>query len=309
MYKAALVSLAILFGLCNGQGLNVLSFNVRQFGRSKYSDQEVVNTLIEIVRGYDLILIIELVDVSQTVLPGFASQLNEAVASSGIRYNYSVSERVGRSHVKEQYVFLYKTSEIQILDSYQYPDNSDMFERPPYSVLVRTLNRNHGNIPPFFLIASHTKPTDAPEEINHLDNVFEATSSAFSTSNGAILGDLNAGCSYLSRTRYNTLDLVVNTSFTWWIGYDTDTTTGTTNCAYDRIITWSSLTPYIVNGSASVVLFDNQYQLSSQQTAAVSDHYPISISLKGEVADSAFTVNSAPLLVIVLVLIGALLLY
>ena len=48
MYKAALISLAVLFGLCNGQSLNVLSFNVRQFGRSKYSNQEVVDTLIEV---------------------------------------------------------------------------------------------------------------------------------------------------------------------------------------------------------------------------------------------------------------------
>ena len=90
------------------------------------------------------------------------------------------------------------------------------------------------DLPAFFLIASHTKPSDAPAEINHLDDVFVSASNYFSTSTGFILGDLNADCSYLSQTRYNTLDLVLNTSFTWWINNSVDTTTGTTNCAYDR---------------------------------------------------------------------------
>ena len=57
MYKASLISLAILFGLCSGQSLNVLSFNVRQFGRSKYSNQEVVDTLIEVFIKHILLLL------------------------------------------------------------------------------------------------------------------------------------------------------------------------------------------------------------------------------------------------------------
>lgn len=85
------------------------------------------------------------------------------------------------------------------------------------------------------MIAIHTKPTDTMAELNHLDDVFRVTSIQFSTQLGMILGDLNADCSYLSQTRYNTLDLVLNTSFTWWIGNDIDTTTGASECAYDRL--------------------------------------------------------------------------
>lgn len=132
------------------------------------------------------------------------------------------------------------------------------------------------------MIAIHTKPSDTKAELNHLDDVFRVTSTQFSTQLGMILGDLNADCSYLSQTRYNTLDLVLNTSFTWWIANDIDTTTGTTDCAYDRlgmvcfgwlqlcslrIITYSDLSGFVVNNSARVVLFDRQYNLTSSQVS------------------------------------------
>ena len=133
------------------------------------------------------------------------------------------------------------------------------------------------------MIAIHTRPTDTVAELNHLDDVFRVTSSQFSTQLGMILGDLNADCSYLSQTRYNMLDLVLNTSFTWWIGNNIDTTTGASDCAYDRlgmvcfdwlryvcslrIITYSDLSGFIVNNSARVVLFDRQYNLTSSQVS------------------------------------------
>lgn len=42
------VFVAVSFVVCHGQTLNVLSFNVRQFGQSKYSKQDVIDTLIQV---------------------------------------------------------------------------------------------------------------------------------------------------------------------------------------------------------------------------------------------------------------------
>jgi len=39
---------------------------------------------------------------------------------------------------------------------------------------------------------------------------------------------------YLSRTKYESLQLVQNPSFNWLIDYDVDTTVSQTQCAYDR---------------------------------------------------------------------------
>lgn len=45
-----LVSMVLCAHLLSfGHGLNILSFNVRQFGVSKYSNQEVVDVLIKVI--------------------------------------------------------------------------------------------------------------------------------------------------------------------------------------------------------------------------------------------------------------------
>ena len=91
-------------------------------------------------------------------------------------------------------------------------------------------------VPPFFIIASHTKPTDAVSELNYLDEVFDEAQEAFSTDLGMIMGDLNADCSYVSNANYAQLDLIMDANFTWWIDKLADTTTSNSNCAYDRYI-------------------------------------------------------------------------
>ena len=67
-----------------------------------------------------------------------------------------------------------------------------------------------------------------------MDEVFAEAVDFYGTGNGIILGDLNADCSYLSRTRYNQLDLVLDTRFMWLIDSSVDTTTKSSDCAYDR---------------------------------------------------------------------------
>ena len=93
------------------------------------------------------------------------------------------------------------------------------------------------DLPPFFLIVIHTKPTDTVNELNGLLDVYNYAVSYYSTSAGMLLGDLNADCTYLSNIKYTNLKLYVNTSFTWWIDKNADTTSrASTDCAYDRYI-------------------------------------------------------------------------
>lgn len=90
------------------------------------------------------------------------------------------------------------------------------------------------DIPDFFVMGIRTKPTDTFEELNALIDAYDQASSFFGTKNGIIMGDFNADCSYLSQSRYVTLNLVRDTRFSWLISSDMDTTTGSSNCAYDR---------------------------------------------------------------------------
>jgi hypothetical protein len=263
--KVAAIVILLLGGIAlqTASGLDILSFNIRRFGPSKLEKQNVIDTIIKIVKPYDVVLIMELVDRTQTVLPEFVDQLNSATARDGVQFNFSVSQRVGRSTQKEQYAFLYRIDTVRILDTYQYPDIDDMFERPPYAILVSSITDR--DLPPFFIIASHTRPDSAYMEIDHLDDVFNSVTKAFLTSHGMIAGDLNADGSYVTSTEYDMLDLVINSSFSWWINNSIDTTTTTTDNAYDRIITYKTLSQYVVNGSARVVLFDVLFGLNSDE--------------------------------------------
>ena len=51
-----------------------------------------------------------------------------------------------------------------------------------------------------------------------------------------MLGDFNADCSYLSQRRYNTLLLATDSRFTWLLDTNIDSTTGKSDCAYDRCV-------------------------------------------------------------------------
>ena len=107
----------------------------------------------------------------------------------------------------------------------------------------------HSDLPQFFIIASHTRPSDAVNEINALVTVFNSAAEHFNTVDGIIMGDLNADCSYVSKSVFKTLALFNNTNFTWWISSDNDTTTSpNTHCAYDRYTALLSYSRYCLQG-------------------------------------------------------------
>ena len=86
----------------------------------------------------------------------------------------------------------------------------------------------------FFLIGIHTQPSNVLAELNALVEVYEEAVNHFGIENGIMLGDFNADCSYLSQKRYNTLLLVTDSRFTWLLDTSIDSTTGNSDCAYDR---------------------------------------------------------------------------
>ena len=59
-----------------------------------------------------------------------------------------------------------------------------------------------------------------------------------------------------------------------------DTNVAMSSCAYDRIVVaGDNLQHKIINGSVGVFRFDRVYNLSTDQTNLVSDHYPVELQL------------------------------
>lgn len=263
-------------GFC--AGLRVAAFNVRVFGPTKFSMPEVVATLSQIVQRYDIVLIQEIRDISETVIPSFVETVNSNRDDSQ-KYDVVVSIRLGRTSNKEQYAFVYRTDVVDIVDSLQFADTEDVFEREPFSVLVRHKETGRA-VPDFFLVGVHIRPSDAFAEIDTLLEVYENAAGVYGIENGIILGDFNADCSYLSMSKFRTLSLVVDERFTWLLDV-TDTTTGNSSCAYDRIVSAGRIIEHMVPDSAQVFRFDQEYGLTQSQALDVSDHYPVEVEFQG----------------------------
>ncbi len=84
----------------------------------------------------------------------------------------------------------------------------------------------------FAVIGIHTAPLDAVTEIDHLVDVYEDAKRRFSINNVILMGDFNAGCTYV--TDWSSIRLASDHRFYWLINDITDTTSGSTECAYDR---------------------------------------------------------------------------
>ncbi|XP_063585952.1 deoxyribonuclease-1-like [Penaeus indicus] len=260
--------------------LRVGAWNVQRLGQTKMGKPEVVSLLVQVLRRYDVVAVLEVRDVSEETPVLLLDALNSGLNDT---YSLSLSARVGRSSQKEQYAIYYKPSRVTLVSTYQYPDTPDAFEYDPYVVVFRDSNQLT-----FGMVSIHTKPTDAATEIDALVDVYDDFRSLpEGVDDVIILGDFNAGCDYVTSTDWPNIRLRTQGSrFTWLISDHADTTVKGTTCPYDRIVvSGSSLKSIVYSGSAEPYYFDEALGLTDQTLIEdTSDHYPVEVRLRGAVA-------------------------
>ena len=74
--------------------------------------------LVSILSRYDICLIQEIRDVGGQSIHQLVAKLNEATGKS---YTVILSERLGRTSSKEEYVYIYDPTKIVVEKTYQYP--------------------------------------------------------------------------------------------------------------------------------------------------------------------------------------------
>lgn len=244
------------------------AFNIQIFGESKMSKPLVVDRLAKIVSRYDIVLIQEIRDSSNMTLPNFIKEVQKI----NLNLDYTISSRLGRSSSKEQYAYIFNTKKFKLIDSFVHSDPLDVFEREPFIAIFE----NNNNFDRFFLIGIHVKPSDALNELNMLDDVFFELEDSLNLNHSILLGDFNADCSYLSSNQESSLDLK-DSFFNWHFNSDEDTTSSSTYCAYDRIITTGYLSNKVL--SKSVFNFQSFFQIDNQEALEISDHFPVEINI------------------------------
>ncbi|XP_021162928.2 deoxyribonuclease-1 [Fundulus heteroclitus] len=265
--------------------MRIAAFNVRKFGQKKVSDPEVLKTLVKIISRYDIIVILEVVDVTGKSVETLMKALNRPNRKH--HYTLKISKRLGRTRYKEQFMFLYRDDFVDLLDSYQFDDEKtkgqDVIDRDPYILRFNCQNTD------LVMIPVHTKPEDAKKELDELYDVFVEVTKKWKTNNVMILGDFNAGGSYVSKKAMETIKIRSNKNFHWLIGDDVDTTASNENTyTYDRIVVYGDdMLQAVVPKSAKTFNFQDAYNLSDEEALKVSDHYPVEVELKVEGKDAA----------------------
>ncbi len=80
--------------------IEIAAFNIQIFGKTKRAKLDVMDVLADTVRQFDVVLVQEIRDSSETTAPIFLDHIN---AMDGPEYAFIRSERLGRSSSEETY--------------------------------------------------------------------------------------------------------------------------------------------------------------------------------------------------------------
>eukprot|EP00818_Percolomonas_sp_WS_P001465 CAMPEP_0117441856 /NCGR_PEP_ID=MMETSP0759-20121206/3849_1 /TAXON_ID=63605 /ORGANISM="Percolomonas cosmopolitus, Strain WS" /LENGTH=313 /DNA_ID=CAMNT_0005233721 /DNA_START=589 /DNA_END=1530 /DNA_ORIENTATION=- len=251
--------------------ITIASFNIQVFGPTKMSHPKVKDILVQTLKRFSVIFVQEIRDASQTAIFELVDALNANITTT--KFKMVLSSREGRSVSKEQYAYIFRPDHVTLLDVVEYDDKSDWYERPPYGMKLQT---RFGQT--LMLLGAHISPSSAVSEIDHMVDVYHELHEPWIGPKDQVifLGDFNAGCRYLSRSKWASIRLRNQTDrFSWLIKDDQITTTvGGGDCAYDRFVIGNGV-QQMTDPVASVFNYTAEYNLDAQLSREVSDHYPI----------------------------------
>ena len=230
--------------------------------------------ITRIVKEYDLVAIQEVRSTEQNVIPTLLNYINDA----NTKYDYIISERLGRSTSKEQYAFVYNTKTITLIpnSSYVVKDTDDVFEREPFIASFKAGNFD------FTMVDNHIKPDDAEAELTQLKIVINNIYDSFSEKDVIVVGDMNADGKYLNENKL----AVILPEWTQMIGNNVDTTVGTADNTYDRMMARDTTANVEYTGNSGAFRWDTEYNVTdSAFIKKVSDHYPVYAEFRIDLPD------------------------
>ena len=223
-----------------------------------------MQVLADVVRRFDVVAIQEVRSTDDTVVPQFVSLIN----ATGVRYDFVIGPRLGRTNSKEQYAILFDTSRIEIDPSsvYTAADPQDLLHREPLVARFRPRGVPPNQAFTFSLVNIHTDPDETDSELDALAGVFTGVQGNGSGEDDVILlGDLNVDEYHLGNLgRLPGIGAVVS-------GVPTNTRRDKTydNIVFDRRMTIE------YTGRWGVLDLMQTFQLTEAQALEVSDHMPV----------------------------------
>ncbi|XP_062035723.1 LOW QUALITY PROTEIN: deoxyribonuclease-1-like 2 [Lepus europaeus] len=296
----ALLALLWALAAAGATALRIGAFNIQSFGDSKVSDPACGSVIAQILAGYDVALVQEVRDPDLSAVSALMEQIHSV---SKHEYGFVSSKPLGRDQYKEMYLFVYRKDVVSVVDTYQYPDPEDAFSREPFVVKFSAPGSGEAGSAPvpaprprrqadaptlhpaaareLVLIPLHAAPHQAVAEIDALYDVYLDVIDKWGSDDMLFLGDFNADCSYVRAQDWASIRLRSSEVFKWLIPDSADTTVGNSDCAYDRIVACGTrLRRSLKPQSAAVHDFQEEFGLDQTQALAISDHFPVEVTLK-----------------------------
>jgi len=305
------VFLFVVVLVLSASAVRIGSFNLKQYGSKKAANATLTNLVAQLINDFDLAIIQEITDVSLKAPHVLHAALNKLSPSRP--YTMTLSERVGDTTSKEQYIFFNRNSAsgLELVSASVYDDKvNDYFERAPFIATYKVKKPGKSGIKIFTIMNVHFRPDDAYQESINMRHVikdfiirhpeyFSETSKSYAEALKQnvlnptaqkkpslktqhpilIVGDFNADCTYISAKNQQLLRNIFFADFTWMINNQVKTNTRQT-CTYDRIlVNGLNFVNAIVSKSNTTVDFAKKFGMTLDNALHISDHFPIKFDI------------------------------
>jgi deoxyribonuclease-1-like protein len=256
--------------LDDGPKITIASFNIRDFGDKKLSDQRIAMTLALIVSKFDVVAIQEISTKNEQHMELFVRMIN----STGRKYDYVVGPRIGNTAQKEQYAYVFNKEKIMVdrTTTYTVGDPDNLLHREPWVASFSTTIQPANSAFTFTLVNVHTDPSSPvlQHELEALAEVYRAVRRAGGNEDDVImLGDFNASDQQMAKTRLGLIpDLKALISGS---GVFTNTRQ---NQLYDNLLIHVPSTSEYM-GRSGVYNYTTEANMTMEQAELVSDHFPV----------------------------------
>ena len=109
--------------------ITLATWNLQVFGQGKLRKPQAMSVIVDVIRRFDVVAIQEVRSQDQSVLTTLENLINE----DGSQYELVIGPRIGRSSSKEQYVYIYDTTRIELIPGsvFTVGDPRDRLHREP----------------------------------------------------------------------------------------------------------------------------------------------------------------------------------
>jgi endonuclease/exonuclease/phosphatase family metal-dependent hydrolase len=243
--------------------LNIISWNIQNFGRSKSQNDTTMNYICNKIKNYDIIAIQE-VSTSEFGAQAVA-KLDDLLDRTGTSWDYVVSDPT-TGDGSERYAYLYKKNRVKLKESGLEKSIQDKINREPFRAVFIFKNNE------YYLFSEHLVPTDKNPAVEavHLATL----KNTYKDKRIIIMGDLNLsqsdpGFNELKKWSKPTL---IGKKTSLKMKEDNGVKL---NMEYDNFF----ISSLLVLSKSDVILFFNDFK-DLKSARKISDHCPIYCIIK-----------------------------